>query len=185
MSIRTTILGGLAPLLFGVGIMLSGVVHADSGDAPNEQVWLSAHNAERAEFGVAPLNWNPRLAQEARTWAHRLAREEALRHASTGERGGRGENLWMGTAGYYSAAQMVGYFVDEKRHFRAGEFPLVSRTGNWADVGHYTQIVWADTREVGCATARGPRFDVLVCRYWPSGNVMGTHIAPQRHVARR
>ncbi|HCS18663.1 MAG TPA: SCP-like extracellular, partial [Erythrobacter sp.] len=35
------------------------------------------------------------------------------------------------------------------------------------------QVVWRDTQEVGCAvvTARGN--DVLVCRYWPAGNVWG------------
>ncbi len=122
---------------------------------------------------------------EARGWAQRLAHEEALRHASIEQRGGRGENLWMGTAGYFSAQQMMSYFIDEKRYFRAGQFPRISSTGNWADVGHYTQIVWAETREVGCATERGRRFDFLVCRYWPGGNVMGTYLGPQDQAAQR
>ncbi|WP_197707084.1 CAP domain-containing protein [Calothrix sp. NIES-3974] len=26
-------------------------------------------------------------------------------------------------------------------------------TGNWVDVGHYTQIIWRNTTEVGCAIA--------------------------------
>lgn len=91
----------------------------------------------------------------------------------------------MGTAGYFTPQQMIAHFAAEKQHFRAGDFPQVSRTGNWADVGHYTQIVWATTREVGCATARGARFDVLVCRYWPAGNLMGARIAPRDNIARR
>ena len=178
MNKRPTILSVVA----AVGIALSGAstLGAQSGDAPHERTWLAVHNAERAEFGVAPLRWNAELAGEAEVWAMRLARENVLRHASVQERGGRGENLWMGTAGFYGPAQMIGHFADEKQYFRPGAFPNVSNTGNWADVGHYTQIVWAQTREVGCSAVRNERFDVLVCRYWPAGNIRGTVIAPAR-----
>ena len=177
----TTILGLIA--LVGAGLAVPGL--AVEGDAPDERTWLQAHNAERAEFGVAPLRWNSRLASEARDYARQLARSERLRHSSPEDRNGTGENLWMGSAGRYAAADMIGAFAEEKRYFRAGQFPRVSTTGNWADVGHYTQIIWAETREVGCATARGERFDVLVCRYWPAGNVMGQRIEPSRRVAGR
>jgi hypothetical protein len=79
----------------------------------------------------------------------------------------------MGSAGYFSAEDMIGGFVSERDKFRAGTFPRVSRTGNWADVGHYTQLIWPTTREVGCAVAKGQGNDVLVCRYAPAGNVYG------------
>ena len=132
---------------------------------------------------MLPLRWSDELAAEALVWARTLARDEQMRHSSVEERDGRGENLWMGTAGYYSPAQMIGHFADEKQYFNTGRFPDVSKTGDWGDVGHYTQIVWPATREVGCATARGERFDFLVCRYWPAGNVMGQRLFPGRRVA--
>ncbi|MEL6877975.1 MAG: CAP domain-containing protein [Pseudomonadota bacterium] len=137
---------------------------------------LDAHNRERAEFGSQPLAWSPELAREARGWANILARRGVMRHASIEERKGRGENLWMGTAGYYSPREMISYFIAEKQHFRRGEFPHISRTGRWRDVGHYTQIVWGDTRQVGCAIARGKRDEFLVCRYWPAGNTYGRKV---------
>jgi len=34
-------------------------------------------------------------------------------------------------------------------------------------------VVWRDTQEVGCAVATARGNDVLVCRYWPAGNVWG------------
>jgi cysteine-rich secretory family protein len=39
-------------------------------------------------------------------------------------------------------------------------------------VGHYTQMVWANTKQVGCGTAFSPGLDYsfLVCRYDPLGN---------------
>ncbi|MEE4153986.1 MAG: CAP domain-containing protein [Erythrobacter sp.] len=150
----------------------------------HEEGWLAAHNAARGQFGAVPLEWDENLAAEARAWAQRLARENTLRHSSQIERRSRGENLWMGTRGAYSPAAMIAAFTDEARHFTPGAFPNVSRTGNWADVGHYTQIVWPDTRKVGCALASNRAFDVLVCRYWPAGNVWGEVIAAPRRVAR-
>ncbi len=102
-----------------------------------------------------------------------LARRRAFEHSG---HEGVGENLWMGTSGYYSVEQMIGGFVEEGRHFRAGTFPDVSRTGDWADVGHYSQLIWPGTREVGCALVRGGRDEVLVCRYWPAGNIIGQQV---------
>ena len=131
---------------------------------------LDAHNAARADAGVPPLRWSAQQAAEAQAWADHLAELARMEHSDRWDRNGAGENLWMGTAGRYSAEFMVGAFVAEAQHFRDGVFPNVSRTGQWRDVGHYTQVIWRDTQEVGCAVARGERDDFLVCRYFPAGN---------------
>ena len=134
---------------------------------------LGVHNEERRRLRLEPLKWNIHLEREAKEWAHHLSRKGVLQHADGKIRNGTGENLWMGTAGNWPVETMVGMFIDEKKHYKHASFPNISRTGNWADVGHYSQIVWRETKEVGCAvvTARGN--DVLVCRYWPAGNVWG------------
>lgn len=150
-----------------------------------QAIWLEAHNHARAEFGSEPLVWSRSLEEQARDYAEHLARKERLQHSDRSEREGQGENLWMGTKRRYSPVSMIDTFVSEKRYFKAGQFPRVSTTGNWGDVGHYTQIVWRETREVGCAKAEGRQFDVLVCRYYPAGNVIGTYLAPQPRVASR
>lgn len=79
----------------------------------------------------------------------------------------------MGTRGAYSPEQMVGTWIRERSYYRPGLFPAVSRTGNWMDVGHYTQMIWRTTTHVGCAVHRTARFDYLICRYSPPGNVDG------------
>ena len=84
--------------------------------------------------------------------------------------GGEGENLWMGRAGLFGPEAMIGTFLAERRNFRPGIYPRVSVTGSGLDVGHYTQVVWRNTRQVGCAVARGRENDFLVCRYFPAGN---------------
>jgi uncharacterized protein YkwD len=150
-----------------------------------EREWLAAHNAARAEVGLAPLRWSNALARDAGDWAMHLADRRTFQHTPDHLRGGQGENLWRGTRDHYSPWQMISYFVAEKRDFRPGTFPHVSHTGRWSDVGHYTQIIWPETQEVGCATARNHRHEVLVCRYWPAGNVMGTRLDPAERLSRR
>ena len=134
---------------------------------------LHLHNRERAQLGLPMLEWSPQLAREARDWGHQLARKGRLEHADASTRSGTGENLWMGTANAWPVDTMVGMFIDEKRHYRHGRFPEISRTGQWADVAHYTQVIWRDTQEVGCAVVTDRGWDVLVCRYYPAGNVWG------------
>ncbi|WP_374531610.1 CAP domain-containing protein [Novosphingobium sp.] len=135
---------------------------------------LATHNAERTRLGIAPLKWSPVLAQQASEWADTLAARGVFEHSK--DRSGAGENLWMGTSGAYSPEQMIDAFVREGAYFRPGKFPDVSSTGKWQDVGHYTQLIWPATQEVGCALARGNGKDVLVCRYYPAGNFMGQQV---------
>lgn len=134
---------------------------------------LRVHNEERRRLGLRALRWNRELERDAKQWAHHLSRRGMLQHADYRTLENTGENLWMGTSGRWPVESMVGAFISEKRHYRHGTFPDISHTGNWADVGHYTQIVWRETQEVGCALATARGNDVLVCRYWPAGNVVG------------
>jgi len=133
---------------------------------------LEAHNKYRAEVNVAPLTWSDTLANNAQEWANYLASlgGNTLQHSPNS---GEGENLWLGTSGAFSYTQMVDLWGAEKQYFAGGTFPDVSSTGNWFDVGHYTQIVWENTTEVGCAIATAGGNDILVCRYNPPGNYLG------------
>jgi hypothetical protein len=79
----------------------------------------------------------------------------------------------MATSGMTSPDHLVGLWIDEKRLFSPGAFPNVSRTGNWAEVAHYTQMIWKGTTHVGCATHDGGGWTYLICRYSPPGNVDG------------
>lgn len=153
--------------------------------SPEERDFLTAHNIARVDAGAPLLVWSDRLARDAQDWADHLAARNLYDHAPLERRKGQGENLWRGTRDRWSPWEMVGFFVEEKRHFRPGNFPEVSRTGQWSDVGHYTQVIWPGTRELGCAIARTRSDEVLVCRYWPAGNVWGERIETSNRTARR
>jgi hypothetical protein len=135
---------------------------------------IRGHNKARRQYGVGPLVWDESLARDAKAYAQVLARTNRFRHdPQHGRRPRQGENLFMGTRGAYSYRDMIGLLIDERRYFRPGRFPYVSRNGHWSQVAHYTQIVWPTSRRVGCATASNRARDFLVCRYWPAGNVVG------------
>ena len=135
---------------------------------------LAAHNRERTAAGIQPLAWSDTLAADAADWAETLADMNDLEHAEDeDENDPQGENLWLGTRASYSPEEMVGMWIEEKRHFRPGIFPNNSSTGNLEDIGHYTQLMWRDTAKVGCAKSGNEENEVLVCRYATAGNVIG------------
>lgn len=150
---------------------------ADRGAPELRAAVLSAHNAARRQFGVGNVAWNDELAAGAMAHAQYMAATGIYGHDQTpGRRKKAGENLWRGPRGVFSYDIMVGVMVDEARHFRPGAFPDNSRTGNWHDVAHYTQIVWPTTTEVGCALTSSATTDYFVCRYAPTGNKDGFYL---------
>jgi hypothetical protein len=137
---------------------------------------LDLHNRERAAVGAPPLVWDERLAAAAAGYGPALARHAKLVHAPASARAGQGENLWKGTHQAYAVETMFAGWANEKRIFRPGLFPQVSTTGNWRDVGHYTQVIWRGTERVGCAVHQTRQWDYLICRYTPAGNVEGRYV---------
>jgi uncharacterized protein YkwD len=164
--------------IFGIGALALSTpfLQGNVGRIDNfEQRALAAHNRERAASGIGALEWDNGLAADAAQWAAHLTKVGYLVHSESDpyDPDPQGENLWAGTAGYYSADAMVGLWIAEKKNFKPGIFPANSRTGNLEDVGHYTQLMWRSSDKVGCAIARGRSDEFMVCRYSEGGNVIG------------
>lgn len=124
---------------------------------------LAAHNPYRAELQLVPLVWSDELAKSAQAWADHLAATQEFKHSSTD----LGENLWRGTAGAYQPKQMIDAWGSEKSQFVYGIFPHVTKGGM---VGHYTQLIWKVTYQVGCGMAKSGGKEYLACHYDPAGN---------------
>jgi hypothetical protein len=149
---------------------------------------LEIHNSERAAVGVPPLVWSDSLAASAQTWAEHVATINEMVH-STGQP--YGENIAGFTHGCGLSSlvppldynkvvcpgdtlrTMVMSWVNEKTLYHGG----VLTQQNWYPTGHYTQVVWGTTTQIGCgmATASVMNYpnDYLVCQYSPGGNIMG------------
>ena len=126
---------------------------------------LAAHNAVRARVGMAPLAWSDRLAAHSQDWADTLLERRQFAHSPHSP---YGQNLYEITGAAASAAQVVNAWAAESRDYDYSS----NRCGGVC--GHYTQIVWGGTKEVGCAVARGGGREVWVCDYDPPGNIVGT-----------
>lgn len=162
--IKAGILAALAPALLGAQGFRNNL----------DDRLLASHNIERAKVGMPMMNWNYDLARSAAEWASYLARTGKFEHAPVDySQRLQGENIWGGTPGHYRPENMVDYWAAEKRYFKAGVFPNNSTTGKVSDVSHYTQMIWRDTDEVGCAIAMSKQEEILVCRYSSHGNIRG------------
>lgn len=125
---------------------------------------LAAHNAFRKHVGLRPLVWSDKLAAVAQSWADTLLRQRKFYHQPQAS---YGENLFEIQGGGATPDDVVHDWASESLDFDYASNRCHSQCG------HYTQIVWRSTVEVGCAVARGGGREVWVCRYNPPGNVVG------------
>lgn len=140
---------------------------------------VAAHNRWRSEVGVPGLKWSDELADVAQGWADRLAGENcAMYHSGNGY----GENIYQASALMWPdgrrefravlPSRPVDAWGEEKRWYNAGTGDC-SATGK-DTCGHYTQVVWKGTAEVGCGMAVcGNKGQIWVCNYSPAGNIGG------------
>lgn len=106
------------------------------------------------------------VARAFRAWAAELSTRGCDLQHSTG--GPYGENLYWSSAPSRAQA-VVGSWTDEAEHFNARK----NKCARGEVCGHYTQVVWADSRTVGCAMASCGAAQVWVCNYDPPGNFVG------------
>jgi uncharacterized protein YkwD len=136
---------------------------APTGDA---EALVQAHNQVRAKHCAAPLTWSPRLAQIAKQWANTL-RDKGCQFGHSG--GSTGENLAAGTSGTLDAAAVVKMWSDEAALYKFPDGGFSMKTG------HFTQVVWRGTTQVGCGRSQCKGMDIWVCEYDPPGNWEGQY----------
>lgn len=146
----------------------------------SEHIELDRHNQARTEANRKVLfSWDENIADNAKKHAEYLARTNQFVHAN---KPNTGENLFKGTEGMYTTGDMIDFWIQEKRNFKPGIFPNISQTGKINRVAHYTQIIWdyteSDNPRLGCGKATGNGYDVLVCQYFPAGNILNQRVSP-------
>jgi uncharacterized protein YkwD len=157
----------------------------------------AAHNAVRAmvetTMSLPEMTWSNDLAAYAQEWADHLAQTacDAPMHRSGVELQAKryGENLAAFAAfpvkPNSSAQSAVSSWAGEEQCYTFGPFDKgdVCNTSCYMKMssdgcGHYTQIVWRDSTQVGCGVStcvrgNGYNEDIWICNYAPAGNVRG------------
>jgi len=139
------------------------------------------------------LVWCDKLAEVAQRWVNQcIAGHDKNRRTDDFENVGQNW-AWAAVVGGNHddsnavASGMVQKWYDEVKDITlkaVGSFDLdKSVTGATGDIGHYTQVVWADTTDVGCGFMTSnvnERIEsVLVCNYGPTGNWLEESIYEQ------
>merc|ERR1711971_303994 len=139
---------------------------------------LAAHNSYRAKHGVAALKISAALNALAQEWAEQLIAEGKFYHRPNNN---NGENIYMsgGMAAQELAQGAVDSWYSEIKDYKFGKEP--SRGG--PVTGHFTQVVWKGSTEVGVGVAQEGSKVVVVANYSPPGNFVGQYVdnvpAPQ------
>ena len=129
--------------------------YADDGKF--QAAMLDTHNLFRKEHNATDLSWNDTLATFAANWTKACEFEHSVRpilYPSQGltptplltfvfhpQHGPYGENLAQGYGNASAAAQAWG---DERAKYNFAKAEFSEATG------HFTQMVWKDTKTVGC-----------------------------------
>lgn len=145
---------------------------------------LDAHNKVRRAHNLPPLTWSDKLANYAQQWANRSAkvRNCGMKHRPQQGRYKQehGENLWWASPRTWSNGLRELQPITIQRVVKdwADEQPFYDYASNTCkpgeQCGHYTQIVWRETTQVGCAYQQcADKSQLWVCNYNPPGNYIG------------
>ncbi|CAF1128474.1 unnamed protein product [Adineta steineri] len=129
---------------------------------------LKLHNELRRKHGVEPLKLNNDLSKLAQDWANHLASTRGLVHSKTKYRNTQvGENL------YCQSWPLTGKEMTQSWYNECKKYDYHNRQLYQSDTGHFTQVVWKNSQEVGFAQAQGSSMNFAVAMYYPAGNFLG------------
>ncbi|PZO36090.1 MAG: hypothetical protein DCF19_22505 [Pseudanabaena frigida] len=142
---------------------------------------LSKHNYYRSIHHSPDLLIDKQLNAQAQAWAERIASSGELEHSNQDQRSGSGENLFVSYTTENAIAPdtlanstMQNWYEKEVSQYKY-DSPGFSQS-----TGHFTQVVWKSTIQLGCGTAKGTKTlgdqtynaFYVVCNYAPAGNVL-------------
>ncbi|XP_041375543.1 glioma pathogenesis-related protein 1-like [Gigantopelta aegis] len=140
---------------------------------------IESHNELRRlekATDMAYMSWDEDLANQAQQWADKCKWKHG-NVVDVPKFSYVGQNLQASTG-------QVGMDTVIKKQWYYSEKPSYTyKTGYCAKVcGHYTQVVWAESRSVGCGRTFCPNIAgiswagggyIVVCNYGPGGNIRG------------
>jgi uncharacterized protein YkwD len=156
--------------------------NAGAGETGRMVGMTEAHNRFRrmatTDTPIPDLVWDAELAAVAQAYSEQLAADGCgLMHSSNGY----GENLYWQRGLRITSDDVVASWHEEIECYTYGPFmrgdacdSACIRAMNSNGCGHYTQVVWRDTRRLGCGMATCSNgAEIWTCNYDPPGNYLG------------
>uniref|UniRef100_A0A182P3P6 SCP domain-containing protein n=1 Tax=Anopheles epiroticus TaxID=199890 RepID=A0A182P3P6_9DIPT len=130
---------------------------------------LNRHNVLRAKHSAQPLQLDAGLCQYAQEWANYLVSRNVMQHRSNNK---YGENLYASFGkSSVTGSEAVDSWYNEIKYYRFG----AANPSNFSQVGHFTQVVWKNSRRLGVGIAVRGTNVYVVCNYDPPGNYGGQY----------
>uniref|UniRef100_A0A667Y697 SCP domain-containing protein n=1 Tax=Myripristis murdjan TaxID=586833 RepID=A0A667Y697_9TELE len=123
-----------------------------------KQEFLDTHNAYRRTHQAPPLTFSDDLNTTAQKWADHLLSIKKLQHSN----GNVGENIY-----YASRKEAVDSWYSEIKKYNWNSPGFNYQTG------HFTQVVWEGSTELGVGLATDGYMTFVVGQYLPAGNMQG------------
>uniref|UniRef100_A0A665SZP3 EGF-like domain-containing protein n=1 Tax=Echeneis naucrates TaxID=173247 RepID=A0A665SZP3_ECHNA len=119
-------------------------------------------------YCVFPQDWDEKLASLAKERAASCHPDLTPHHSSTSSH--VGWNTHLSAQGIVSFSDVIDSWFEEGKDF----LYLSSQCRERASCLHYTQLVWATSSHLGCASQlcqrEGDNWEMFVCAYYPGGN---------------
>ncbi|CAI9104198.1 OLC1v1002827C1 [Oldenlandia corymbosa var. corymbosa] len=144
----------------------TSTLHFSMASRSTHQEFVDAHNKVRQPLGLPPVSWSFRVMLYAKAYAEKLRAQNCPMKHSTGP---FGENLAKASWNM-NATEAVNMWAKEVKDYNYG----ANSCTPGAMCGHYTQLVWKDSVNIGCAKIKCPDgFTFVTCNYDPPGNYVG------------
>ena len=139
---------------------------------------LNRHNYYRALHQVDDLERDSKLEKIAQENAEYMIKAKSF-HFSDGDYDGKyfGENLFSS-----SGTTPDGAKATDKWYSGISNYDF-NKPGFSSQVGGFTQVVWKNTKKIGCGYACEDKTCYISCTYYPSGNYDGqfdTNVLPKK-----
>ncbi|GFQ76655.1 golgi-associated plant pathogenesis-related protein 1 [Trichonephila clavata] len=146
--------------------------NVQANDDDFAQECLRSHNHYRAQHGASPLHLSLSVSAIAQEWANKLSVEDHFHHSNHPQ---YGENLFVTYMSNSSRPSVTGQHVVESWYSEHVFYPFDGHITREiiAKAGHFTQVIWSSSRELGIgrAISKNNRLYV-VANYYPTGNVL-------------
>ena len=125
---------------------------------------LNRHNLYRKAHHVGNLARSSDLETIAQAYSKKLANTGVLQHSNNKYKGNyMGENLYMTTGSSVTGNDAVDLWYDEVKKYN------FKKQGFSMETGHFTQLVWKNSKSLGCGVAC-KKGCFVTCNYYPAGN---------------
>uniref|UniRef100_A0A0N4ZTB8 SCP domain-containing protein n=1 Tax=Parastrongyloides trichosuri TaxID=131310 RepID=A0A0N4ZTB8_PARTI len=122
--------------------------------------YLDETNKYRKLHHAENIKFCSKIEKEAQKYAIYLSKIKALKHSKTN----LGENLALISVS--KAKNAISLWYDEIKEYN------FKNPGFNSSTGHFTQLVWKNTKKAGFGIAENDGIIYIVCQYDPPGNIL-------------